>query len=162
MGENEEVPQEVLPLTWDKVPESKKEIREKIWEYIESNNLANFPRPVTDRIPNFKGADEASQKATEFKVFESAKTVKVNPDKPQEGIRYRTMVKEKELLVPTPRLKSGLFNRIEPPDQDEETLRKCSMQQGVKLHRKPINLEDNVKVDVIYSGSVAVSKKGIE
>ena len=33
---------------------SKWDIREKVWDYIEDKNLANFPRPVHNRIPNFK------------------------------------------------------------------------------------------------------------
>lgn len=33
---------------------SKQDIREQIWDYMESENLADFPRPVHHRIPNFK------------------------------------------------------------------------------------------------------------
>lgn len=33
---------------------SKWDIRHKVWDYIEGKNLANFPRPVHNRIPNFK------------------------------------------------------------------------------------------------------------
>lgn len=33
---------------------SKQDIREQIWDYMESQNLADFPRPVHHRIPNFK------------------------------------------------------------------------------------------------------------
>ncbi|CDQ69378.1 unnamed protein product [Oncorhynchus mykiss] len=33
---------------------TKWDIREKVWDYIEAKNLANFPRPVHNRIPNFK------------------------------------------------------------------------------------------------------------
>uniref|UniRef100_A0A452GPL7 Methenyltetrahydrofolate synthetase domain containing n=1 Tax=Gopherus agassizii TaxID=38772 RepID=A0A452GPL7_9SAUR len=33
---------------------SKWDIRTKIWDYMEANNLADFPRPVHHRIPNFK------------------------------------------------------------------------------------------------------------
>ena len=33
---------------------SKQDIREQIWDYMESRNLADFPRPVHHRIPNFK------------------------------------------------------------------------------------------------------------
>lgn len=33
---------------------SKWDIRQKVWDYIEEKNLANFPRPVHNRIPNFK------------------------------------------------------------------------------------------------------------
>ena len=33
---------------------SKQDIREQIWDYMESQNIADFPRPVHHRIPNFK------------------------------------------------------------------------------------------------------------
>ena len=160
MGENEEAPQAPPPLEWDSVPSSKKEIRDKIWEYINKYELANFPTPVTDRIPNFKGADIASEKIHQLKSFESAKVVRVNQDKPQEGVRYHTMKSQKDLLVQTPRQKNGLFYKIVPPTDSEEDLKKCATQQGVRYHREAITLENQVKIDVIICGSVAVSKKG--
>lgn len=33
---------------------SKWDIREKVWEHLEASGLAEFPRPVHGRIPNFK------------------------------------------------------------------------------------------------------------
>ena len=33
---------------------TKAAIRDIIWRYIEDNDLADFPRPVTRRIPNVK------------------------------------------------------------------------------------------------------------
>uniref|UniRef100_A0A4W6C2R8 Methenyltetrahydrofolate synthetase domain containing n=1 Tax=Lates calcarifer TaxID=8187 RepID=A0A4W6C2R8_LATCA len=86
---------------------SKWDIRQKVWDYIEEKNLANFPRPVHNRIPNFKA--------------------------------------QKTLLVPTPRLRTGLFNKITPPQgASKEQLRVCSSSQ----------------VDLVVVGSVAVSEKG--
>ncbi|KAI2580027.1 MTHFSD isoform 13 [Pan troglodytes] len=71
---------------------SKQDIREQIWGYMESQNLADFPRPVHHRIPNFKS--------------------------------------KKTLLVPTPRLRTGLFNKITPPPgATKDILRKCATSQ---------------------------------
>lgn len=33
---------------------SKQGIREQIWDYMEAQNIAEFPWPVHRRIPNFK------------------------------------------------------------------------------------------------------------
>lgn len=33
---------------------SKWDIREEVWEHLEASGLAEFPRPVRGRIPNFK------------------------------------------------------------------------------------------------------------
>lgn len=158
MGEQEEAPP---PLQWDSVPSSKREIREKIWDYIEKHELVEFPRPVANRIPNVKGVEKASEKVLEMKEFQNASVIIVNPDKPQETVRYFTMLNKKDLLVPTPRLKAGLFNRIVPPSTKEEDLRKCATQQGVRFHNEPVELDSAVKVDVVFVGSVAVSKKGL-
>uniref|UniRef100_A0A2K5LCZ6 Methenyltetrahydrofolate synthetase domain containing n=3 Tax=Cercopithecidae TaxID=9527 RepID=A0A2K5LCZ6_CERAT len=43
---------------------SKQDIREQIWDHMESQNLADFPRPVHHRIPNFKAGESGREKAT--------------------------------------------------------------------------------------------------
>ncbi|XP_062404920.1 methenyltetrahydrofolate synthase domain-containing protein isoform X1 [Sardina pilchardus] len=140
---------------------TKWDIRKKVWDYIEANNLANFPRPVHNRIPNFKGAHGACSKVSELQVYSRTKEVKVDPDKPLEGARLTVLQAKKTLLVPTPRLRTGLFNKITPPQgASKEDLRVCSTSQGVKDFSVPIGLDAKVKVDLIVVGSVAVSEKG--
>ncbi|XP_067853614.1 methenyltetrahydrofolate synthase domain-containing protein isoform X2 [Heptranchias perlo] len=102
---------------------TKWDFRQKVWDYMEEKNLANFPRPVHHRIPNFKA--------------------------------------RKTLLVPTPRLKRGLFNKIvPPPGASKEILRMCSTAQGVRDFSVPVGLDAEVRVDLVVVGSVAVSEKG--
>ncbi|XP_028257513.1 methenyltetrahydrofolate synthase domain-containing protein [Parambassis ranga] len=140
---------------------SKWDIRQKVWDYIEEKNLANFPRPVHNRIPNFKGASEACAKVPELQVFTQTAEVKVDPDKPLEGARLAVLQARKTLLVPTPRLRTGLFNKITPPQgANKEQLRICSSSQGVKDFSVPVGLDAKVKVDLVVVGSVAVSEKG--
>ncbi|XP_054626757.1 methenyltetrahydrofolate synthase domain-containing protein isoform X2 [Dunckerocampus dactyliophorus] len=140
---------------------TKWDIRQKVWDYIEDKNLANFPRPVHNRIPNFKGAIEACNRLAVLQEFKSSQTVKINPDKPQQQARLVTLEAHKTLLVPTPRLRSGLFNKIVPPQgANKEQLRICSSSQGVKEFSVPIGLDAKVKVDLVVVGSVAVSEKG--
>ncbi|XP_024151720.1 methenyltetrahydrofolate synthase domain-containing protein isoform X2 [Oryzias melastigma] len=140
---------------------SKWDIRQKVWDYIEEKNLANFPRPVHNRIPNFKGAFASCAKLTELAVFSQSAEVKVDPDKPLEGARLAVLQAHKTLLVPTPRLRTGLFNRITPPQgASKEQLRVCSSSQGVRDFSVPVGLDAKVKVDLVVVGSVAVSEKG--
>ncbi|PVD32520.1 hypothetical protein C0Q70_07960 [Pomacea canaliculata] len=140
---------------------SKWSIRKKIWNYMEDNDLVNFPRPPHNRIPNFVDAALAADKVAQLDVFKSARTVKINPDKPQEHARFLTLEARKNLLVPTPRLRTGLFNKIMPPeDANKEMLRKCSTALGVKEHSKRISLTEKVTIDLVIVGSVAVSKEG--
>ncbi|XP_038556662.1 methenyltetrahydrofolate synthase domain-containing protein isoform X2 [Micropterus salmoides] len=140
---------------------SKWDIRQKIWDYIEENNLANFPRPVHNRIPNFKGAFTACARVSELQGFTQTAEVKVDPDKPLEGARLAVLQAQKTLLVPTPRLRTGLFNNITPPQgANKEQLRICSSSQGLKDFSVPVGLDAKMKVDLVVVGSVAVSEKG--
>ena len=66
---------------------SKQDIRMKVWDFLEQKNLASYPRPVHNRIPNFLGASQAGQRLSKLDQFQEAKVVKVNPDKPQEEVR---------------------------------------------------------------------------
>ncbi|XP_034644568.1 methenyltetrahydrofolate synthase domain-containing protein isoform X2 [Trachemys scripta elegans] len=140
---------------------SKWDIRMKIWDYMEANNLADFPRPVHHRIPNFKGASHAASRLPGLQEFKTAKTIKINPDAPQKTARFLTLEARKTLLVPTPRLRTGLFNKIvPPPGATKEILRICATSQGVKDYSVPIGLDAKVQVDLVVVGSVAVSEKG--
>ncbi|KYO37923.1 methenyltetrahydrofolate synthase domain-containing protein isoform X1 [Alligator mississippiensis] len=142
-------------------PASKQSIREKIWAHLEASGLAEFPRPVHHRIPNFKGSHQACQAIKELEIFDRTREIKVDPDKPLEGVRLAALQARKTLLVPTPRLRTGLFNQIVPPlGATKEILRKCATSQGVKDYSVPIGLDAKVKVDLVVVGSVAVSEKG--
>ncbi|XP_061028554.1 methenyltetrahydrofolate synthase domain-containing protein isoform X1 [Eubalaena glacialis] len=140
---------------------SKQDIREQIWGYMESRNLADFPRPVHHRIPNFKGSYLACQNIKDLEVFARTQEVKVDPDKPLEGVRLLALQSKKTLLVPTPRLRTGLFNKITPPPgATKDVLRKCATSQGVRNYSTPVGLDSRVLVDLVVVGSVAVSEKG--
>ncbi|KAM7332358.1 methenyltetrahydrofolate synthase domain-containing protein isoform X1 [Alexandromys fortis] len=140
---------------------SKQGIRERIWDYMESRDLADFPRPVHHRIPNFKGSYLACQSIKDLDVFAGTQEVKVDPDKPLEGVRLLALQSKKTLLVPTPRLRTGLFNKITPPPgATKDILRKCATSQGVRNFSVPVGLDSSVLVDLVVVGSVAVSEKG--
>jgi len=141
---------------------TKESIRQAVWNFLEKNDIANFPRPVKNRIPNFKGAEVAGQKVSSLSEFCDAMVVKVNPDKPQEEVRYQTLVHRKTLLVPTPRLKQGLFNKLVNPggEANTETLRKLASRYGLDQESRPVSLDTRVTIDLVVLGSVAVDRMG--
>ncbi|KAL0860946.1 hypothetical protein ABMA27_009478 [Loxostege sticticalis] len=153
-----------LETTKKPVPEevTKQSFRLKVWRHLESNGLAMFPRPVYNRIPNFKGAPEAAAKLAELDVFKNANTVKVNPDKPQEPVRVICLEQQKTLYVPVPRLQTGFLNRLELPEGEtgSAAIRKAVSRNGMETYGKPIGIEDSVSLDLVVMGSVAVSKEG--
>jgi 5-formyltetrahydrofolate cyclo-ligase len=141
--------------------DQKADIRTKVWNYLAKNRLVNFPYPPHRRISNFKGADVAGDLVSTLDVFKAAKCLKVDPDKPLQQVRFRTLQAGKTLLVPTPRLRSGLFNRITPPaDADDDILKTCTTRQGTSEFSVAIGLDDSVTIDLIVVGCVAVSPKG--
>ncbi|XP_055942347.1 methenyltetrahydrofolate synthase domain-containing protein-like isoform X1 [Argiope bruennichi] len=141
--------------------DTKESIRQQIWSYLESNDIARFPRPVYNRIPNFEGAEIACNKVRELHEYQNAKVVKINPDSPQKPIRFLTLEDNKILLASTPRLRSGLLNRIIPPENaDKHTLQMCATSEGVKKFSVRLDLNKKVKIDLLILGSVAVSLKG--
>nr|XP_045361169.1 methenyltetrahydrofolate synthase domain-containing protein isoform X2 [Camelus bactrianus] len=140
---------------------SKQDIREQIWDYMESQNLADFPRPVHHRIPKLKGASRAAEHFPRLQAFKMARTIKVNPDAPQKNARFFVLDNKKTLLVPTPRLRTGLFNKIiPPPGATKDVLRRCATSEGVRNYSAPVGLDSRVLVDLVVVGSVAVSEKG--
>ncbi|ELT97190.1 hypothetical protein CAPTEDRAFT_222292 [Capitella teleta] len=141
--------------------DSKESIRQRVWEYLEKENIAESPRPVYGRIPNFKGAFEASDRLANTPFFRKANIVKVNPDSPQQQARFRVLESNKTLLVPTPRLQTGLFNKIIPPrGGGKESLHTCATSKGVRDFSVPIELKTRLHVDLVVFGSVATSPKG--
>ena len=67
----------------------------------------------------------------------------------------------KELLVPTPRLRSGLFNRLLNTGEMTKTdLRTMASRKGIDSLSVPVSLEDPVRIDLLVLGSVAVDRLG--
>jgi len=137
----------------------KSEIRKRIWDLLEKNNIAKFPRPAYGRIPNFLGAEKAALRLSRLGVFTGAKVVEVSPDSPQKHVRYLALTHGKVVVMPTPRLKKGfiILNPRKIPQQFygiASTIR-GAFTWGVKV--SPKNLPE---VDLIVTGSVAVNIKG--
>ncbi|KFW72956.1 Methenyltetrahydrofolate synthase domain-containing protein, partial [Pygoscelis adeliae] len=108
-----------------------------------------------------QGASHAATRLLGLQEFKAANTVKINPDAPQKNARFLTLEARKTLLVPTPRLRTGLFNRIVPPSgATKEILRICATSQGIKEYSVPVGLDGKARVDLVVVGSVAVSEKG--
>ncbi len=138
---------------------SKQEIRQKIWKLLEEKDIAIFPRPVFNRIPNFRGSDIASVKLSQLEVFKKSNVIKINPDSPQRKAREITLSLGKTLIMPTPRIKEGFLlldpKRIPKNAYKEASTIKGAFEYGVKIHPK-----DLPSIDFIVLGSVAVSLDG--
>jgi 5-formyltetrahydrofolate cyclo-ligase len=137
-------------------------IRKAVWDYLEDNNIAQFPRPVHHRIPNFMGADEAAENLATLPEFQAADVVKVNPDTPQRQVRQLVLENGKTLLTPQPRLRTGFFQTLKhgtdtiPSDVPISSL---TSSKGAAKNGTPITLYENYTVDLVVVGSTAVCPK---
>lgn len=131
----------------------------RVWDSMEAQNIAQFPRPVHHRIPNFVGAHIAANKLSELEEFKVAKCVKVNPDTPQKQVRFLTLNAGKKLLTPQPRLRTGFFSILESQMLSSSTIKEACTSAGVAKYGRPIGLDEKIKVDLIVIGSVAVDPK---
>jgi len=137
----------------------KQALRERVWDDLEDTGEARFPFPPHGRIPNFAGADEATDRLVDTEGWRDAAVIKANPDAPQLTVRRAALRQGKTVYMAVPRLReAACFLRLDPDDVDDvdhATTVGGSSEVGVQTH--PADLEP---VDLIVSGSVAVNAQG--
>jgi len=83
----------------------------------------------------------------------------VSPDSPQRYVRYRCLLDGKILIMPTPRLRRG-FLILDPSRIPKRMFERASTIRGAFRYGRIIDPEDIPRVDLIVTGSVAVSRDG--
>ncbi|KAF9622632.1 hypothetical protein IFM89_032531 [Coptis chinensis] len=115
-------------------------IRKRVCDLMEREKIAQNPRPVHHRIPNFVGAASAAQNLRGLEVFKGVKCVKVNPDSPQKQVRFLTISGGKQLLTPQPRLRTGFFSMLES-NMFTPTINEACTSVGVAKFGRPIGFD---------------------
>lgn len=141
------------------IKEIKNSIRKKVWDLLEENNIALFPRPVYNRIPNFIGADRAAERLAAMDIFHRAGVIKINPDSPQRVVRYLALLQNKTVIMPTPRIRNG-FIVLDPRSIPKDRLWEASSISGAYRYGVIVRPWDLPRVDLIVIGSVAVNRAG--
>lgn len=139
--------------------ESKQVAREWVWETLSAEEVARFPYPIVDRIPNFAGAQSAAERLLDHALFEQADRIKVNPDSPQKHVRRAALKAGLVVYVPTPRLKGG-FMKFDPSVIPREHYRDASMISRWDDWAEPVSLRELPQLDVVVAGCVAVTTAG--
>jgi len=134
-------------------------LRQQVWDDLESSGEARFPFPPHNRIPNFAGADEAAERLTDHDAWQAADTVKANPDAPQLPVRRAAMREGKTVYMAVPRLREEkCFLRLAPDEVDD--IDDATTVGGSAEHGVPVGPAEMPAIDLIVSGSVAVSERG--
>ncbi|MEZ3115838.1 5-formyltetrahydrofolate cyclo-ligase [Halobaculum sp. MBLA0147] len=142
-------------------PEDKDALRETVWDHLETSGEARFPFPPHGRIPNFAGADAAADRLAETTAWETATTVKANPDAPQLPVRRAALRAGKTVFVAVPRLREPEpFLRLDPDAIPSEEVDDATTVSGISEYGEPVAPEAVPHVDLIVSGSVLVTPAG--
>ncbi len=137
----------------------KQRIRERIWDEIEDTGVARFPFPPHGRIPNFDGAGAAAERLAQTDEWDTATSLKSNPDAPQLPVRRAALRAGKTVYIAVPRLADEQpFIRLDPAEIDD--LDRAATIGGSAELGTPVALEELDEIDLIVSGSVAVSPDG--
>lgn len=115
-----------------------------------------------NRVPNFKGTEEAAERLAKTDEFQRAKSVCINADKAQEKIQYLTVQAKKLLLVQIPLfIRKGLIKAIQIPSElPEDQVSKLTSRTAIGAYGKTVPLSEERKVDIVVMGSIAVTKQG--
>ncbi|MFB6078851.1 MAG: 5-formyltetrahydrofolate cyclo-ligase [Halarchaeum sp.] len=140
---------------------SKDDVREAVWDELDESGIARFPFPPHGRIPNFDGAREAADRLAETDAWRDADVVKANPDAPQLPARRRALRDGKTLYVAVPRLRDPeCFLELDPERIAEEAYDRAPALSNVDEYADAVRPEAVGHVDLVLSGSVAVSEDG--
>ncbi len=140
--------------------DTKQEIRERIWELLESQKVARFPGPH-GRIPNFTGAEKCAELLRDLPEWRSARVIKSNPDSPQRHIRWAALKEGKIVYMAVPRLAEPKpFLKLDPKGLGNK-LYEASSIKGAFRHGHPVALEKMKTIDLVVCGSVAVNHEGV-
>ncbi|RLF01716.1 MAG: 5-formyltetrahydrofolate cyclo-ligase [Thermoprotei archaeon] len=134
-------------------------IRKDVWKKLEKFEVAVSPRPCYGKIPNFIGARTAARKILYLDLFKRAKVIFSTPDLPQKYLREYALYRKKTVIVPSQKLKEG-FIILDPEKIDKNMYTYASTYRGaLRLGERSQYLE-NITVNLIVVGSVAVTRKG--
>ena len=138
---------------------SKDDLRERIWDHLETEGIARFPFPPHGRIPNFADASDAADRLADTDAWAAADTLKCNPDAPQLPVRRQALRDGKTIYMAVPRLSEAKpFLRLAPDEVDD--IDDATTVSGSSKHGVPVDPEAMPQIDLIVAGSVAVDAAG--
>ena len=148
-----------MPDTHDTT--DKDTLRERVWDHLEDAGEARFPFPPHGRIPNFAGADAAADRLQATTAWETATTVKANPDAPQLPVRRAALRAGKTVYAAVPRLREPEpFLELDPAAIPPDEIDDATTVSGISTYGDPVAPEAVPEIDLIVSGSVLVTPAG--
>jgi 5-formyltetrahydrofolate cyclo-ligase len=138
---------------------AKAALRDEVWDAMRAAKVARFPG-AAGRIPNFTGAEAAAERLRTMRQWQTAATLKANPDSAQLPVRQRALEDGKAVYMAVPRLATPEPFFALDPDHLAEPPRKAASINGAARSARRVALADLSPVDMVVMGSVAVGEDG--
>src|SRR2546425_3058042 len=161
-GDAAQTAKDASPHSGGKPPtfKAKQALREKIWALLTRRRLGRFPFPLTDRIPNFRGAEAAAERLATLPEWTAARRLKCNPDAAELPVRRAALAAGKHVFMAVPRLSARTcFLHLDPARLHGRLAEAATIAGATKLGR-PVGPEALGHIDLIVAGSVAVDHRG--
>ncbi len=134
-------------------------IRKRVWQTLEASGAS--PQGAHGRIPNFVGSDIAADLVISLTEWQQARTMKANPDKPQQPVRAHALRAGKLLFMAVPKLAEVKpFYRLDPEELGAHPERAADRRVAARLAPK-VAVGELPPIDFIICGSVAVNHEGV-
>jgi 5-formyltetrahydrofolate cyclo-ligase len=138
---------------------AKAALREEVWSAMRAAKVARFPG-AAGRIPNFTGAEAAAERLRGTPPWQTARTLKANPDSAQLPVRQRALEDGKTVYMAVPRLAGPQPFFALDPDHLSEPPRKAASISGAARSARRVTLAELAPVDLVVMGSVAAGEDG--
>jgi 5-formyltetrahydrofolate cyclo-ligase len=138
---------------------AKAALRDDVWTAMSAARVARFPG-AAGRIPNFTGAEAAAERLRALPEWQTARTLKANPDTAQLPVRQRALEDGKTVYMAVPRLAANEPFFALDPDHLSESPRKAASISGAARSARQVTLAELPEVNLVVMGSVAVSEDG--
>src|ERR1044072_1963647 len=127
---------------------------------MDREGVSRFPG-AEGRIPNFAGARLAAEKLTTSRLWNSARTIKANPDSPQSHARRLALKEGKTVIMAVPRRPDPHpFRVLEPKRLSKAAVKEAATIKGALKPGRVVALDDLPEIDFVLCGSVAVNLSG--
>lgn len=137
---------------------AKQEIRDHVWALLERGHAVE--RGVTGHIPAFVGADAAAARLAELPAWQSAHTIKANPDRAQLPARALALESGKTVYMAVPNLAHHRpFYLLDPATLPAPPMQ-AALHQTAASFAPTVPIDDIPHIDLVICGSVAVNTDG--
>lgn len=148
-------------MTTTEVDGRKDAIRRQVWNLLDQQSVVAGEGSAYGRIPNFIGADVATDRLAALPVWNDTRVIKAVPDKAQLSARSRALREDKVVYMAAPKLAPPQpFYLLDPAELTTPAEAAASSRTAPSIARN-VGLEELRPIDLVVCGSVAVNRRGV-